>query len=894
MFYRLRLSLYNLFKIHRGEEKKLLLFFSILGFVSVAIGIISNSIDSIYLKSSKDAVENLPVMFIISSFSLIIVSLYFSNIIDRVNKRLTYQLVLLISIGVIVSGRIMLYTDEMLWSSILYIVKFVISVILFMQFWELTNLYFDIREGKRLFPLIAIGSSIGYSVGSFLVSLLASNSIVNSEDTLIISAVFIFISAALLFYASQYRIEAQKRKSRKSRREMGYFSDIAEGLKTIKKTSFLRIFTVSTFIFGITSGIIMYEYNNIVNNLIVDTDKLTSFLGVWRGIANILISVIQASLMTKLLSQAEMDRGWFQAVIIRSASLILFIIFFMFSMAATADFSRQMIQALMSPAATLAFAILPRNVRGRAMSLNNGVVAPAGMFIAGIVLLLFVALDPAFNTVWFFVAIIVILIVVRLILNVRINREYLKKLSKNLQETELDFSTIKQNVDQIVKKGELLDKVFELFREQNSAIKIYLLNILKPALKVEKQIERLVDLLDSEEDIVKERIISILIDIDEFIYVEKVAQYTDSNEPQLKKAALFYLLKYGDKNTRNEILKNIEETVVSGNNIDDIVIGIDIMGKTKNEEYLTLLSEKLESHSLPVKKSAITSIKNIDPENAIDVFVFKLPDKELREHILNELLTLKPVRVEKGLIDYYKSLSHDDFEIKSDIIESFSQLHTNNCKNVLVSELYENINKYTDENMEIDSSSYLNIQIIIDKIIDALLRFNQDFLNLNRKLLLRLASHDAKLGYTNLILKSQANRRINSTVKKLIIKLLEEEINDCVRRIGIVTALLTKSEEQKTAITKALKKITSNDRRIRSEALEIIDNLCDKDILNYLMPFIEKMSYDERLNLLSKHFKNIDADITYMLYTWVTFDDVRPKFKYKKMIAEYIPQNAIT
>ena len=168
------LLLFKLLKLHRGEEKKLLTFGAVNLIISMTIGIMNNGVDAIVLNFFGNA-DPIPMLLIYGSILLIIASVLYGAYTDRYNGTWIFIITLGISslFFILFSIFFIFLPDRNIQYYILYIFRFTFSTFLVLQFWEICNLFFDIRQGKRLFPHIMLSGSAGYVAGSFIIAALA-------------------------------------------------------------------------------------------------------------------------------------------------------------------------------------------------------------------------------------------------------------------------------------------------------------------------------------------------------------------------------------------------------------------------------------------------------------------------------------------------------------------------------------------------------------------------------------------------------------------------------------------------------------------------------------------------------------------------------------------------
>lgn len=501
--WKIRLSLFKILNIHRGEEGRILSFFSLQVALSLVIGMISTAVDPIFIKHELDPAENLilgifhigksfghpPILqlsFLLYGFSsllLILIGLLYTGVTDRVDKRKFFISALLLSFGVCATGGGLLIINDnfvripLLYSA-LFVWRFLIGILLLMIFWDITPFYFDARQGKRLFPLLAIGGAVGYAAGSIVIAF--SSVIMPSSMVIFLIALFTLLCLfGFNLIKRNYSLLDSPRY-----REQSLLSEIREGFKTLGENPFLTAVGSNTVIFGLLSGLFIFTYNAVVNSRVSTSADAAGIMGLQRAG----ITILQALVLTKVMSQSSLGGKHKKEIATQIFFFILGIAAFAVSMVGVADFTRQIQIALMSPAAMAAFAFLPSRFRGRIMAINNLVAAPLGILVISI----FVAfISPYVAPLWFMYP-IGLLMIIRLIYNFILDRRYVKLLSENLNSGEnLNLAQIDENISSILSDDRLLGNLLDEIKKQSVPIKTFVAGRLARSASTPQDIEKL-------------------------------------------------------------------------------------------------------------------------------------------------------------------------------------------------------------------------------------------------------------------------------------------------------------------------------------------------------------------------------------------------------------------
>lgn len=163
----------RLFRVEPGEWIKLLQFGLFGLMLQMGLGIGFSAGDAAFL--SHVGADKLPLVFLLTPAVMIVYTLIFSYLLVRfsINHVIDITLAMLVCGGVLIwgllgaelppSGMTMVYFGLKLYLAMWYIA-------LYSLFWNFTDTYFDIQDGKRLFPLFAACCALGAMFGALTVN----------------------------------------------------------------------------------------------------------------------------------------------------------------------------------------------------------------------------------------------------------------------------------------------------------------------------------------------------------------------------------------------------------------------------------------------------------------------------------------------------------------------------------------------------------------------------------------------------------------------------------------------------------------------------------------------------------------------------------------------------
>jgi len=497
-----RLRLYRILKLHRGEERKTFIFLWLQVFLSASLGLLSSGIDPLYLKhdtgtielfllelfapaggwigSSEPNVQLIPFLLLLGAVLLVCAGFVYSGFTDRSNKVVVFSWTVLSVILVCLASFIFWVVDYYGKPippifSLLYTWRFVAGVFLLLIFWDLAQVYFDARQAKRLFPLMFGAGALGYAGGSLLVSPFA---IMNALGAVFFfSAGFCIVSLYLCWkIRAGFQVVSPPRYREKTLKE-----EISEGLTILRENVFLRNLLFSTAVFGIAAGMIMVGYHAIIDTSIKTLSGAAGLMAFQRALATILEAVI----VTQVLSQTRLGGALRIGIIIRIALLGIGLLAYLVSMIGVADFTRQIAMALLSPAVIASYAVLPSRFRGRVMALNTMVVAPAGMGIAALGILVF---SGSMN-LRVFLAFVAVALGIRLMSNQLVSRSYLHHLRNGFDRGQGFSASLVNSLGYVFIDETIIEQIVKDLSASDPSIQRYVWKILASGVKGKAEYE---------------------------------------------------------------------------------------------------------------------------------------------------------------------------------------------------------------------------------------------------------------------------------------------------------------------------------------------------------------------------------------------------------------------
>jgi len=891
-----RLKLYTILKLYKGEEKKTAAFLILQGLISVTIGIFSSGIDSLFLIHPLDKGENALIRFfslapgilpqnytpshlapfLIGSgaFLLLLIGLSYAGLTDKIDKKTLFKSGTgLIGIICILSSFMLFYDRYIgqisyLYSG-LYIGRFVIGVLLLILFWDFSNMYFDIRQGKRLFPYLAIGGAVGYAFGSIIVAPISA--FLNFAFLLLITAILLFISLYVLIWIDNNFSPIYERNYKTT----GFVQEIKDGIHCIVSNPFLRVLGFSTLIFGILSGLIMFAYNDILNSNITSNTTTTRIIAFQRAIA----TIIEAFVITKLLSISGYGNKMKSGIFIQAAALIIGILSLFIVMVGVADFTRQIAAALMAPGAMASFTIIPSRFRGRALVLNNMVIASAGMVTAGILL---VAFESFLNIRNLLIA-IAVLILFRFLLNWRSNQKFLSLLSNSLdKQNRLDAASFENNIDRLFSNKNLLTRFLKASESEDSSTRFFLWKTLAEKVSSSEEIRFLEPYRPDKNDPAYTKWLEMIGEHAFVTFENEIRQAGVAPQRRLRITARIVQLLHFKKTDNTEHYNSLIEQIC--NDIDRALL----MGRTELiiEKIEILLRTDTASLQSILKKVLYTMEENevrqllelltYYPQPGIETFLIKNIDLHYYAKEMISLLDNKN-EIEDTFFTYmyeYFSKSDKIFTIIESLskkanpeVQNFLKIEFNN---VLSSFIKNTPNNIYSEWKESQKRQYHWASFYNKKLLSLALSMLENNIHINSSM-----QHNLELAIQE-IRKTAAclytcihHKKDNNQYYHLITKITNEEINILLSLLLALEGLLSSTIHQKELIHRVIREMQWEIRLIDDKSLELIENIISRASFRLFNTMIVNITKEEKLLRLKLFTKYFQLSFPKLLTVWI-------------------------
>ncbi len=434
-----RATLWRLFPtVRNAERERFLFFFSLSALISCGQTLGLSGSEALYLVHIGP--DRLPQAFTLASLVTVVGSLVYAYWVGQLRNDRIFVFMLAGSALALVGGASALGMDIPGLVTALFCAFYLLqAVFLNLHFWTFATDFFDTISSKRLFPLFALGASVGGVIGGSLAALLSSRF---GAESLILAWAFPLLAAAVLIYRAHNNLLRWSPVGLLEADESSTEA-MSGALRYLRRSSLARWSVVSVLGLVFSLFLLQFIYLDIFSKSFPDAGELAAFLGIYLAVSNAIEIAVAQGLTQWLIPRFGVARA---GVIHPVLSLLCFGALALdarLHVAVLARANRELLEnALAAPLRSLSYNALSFRFRGRMRAFLEGIVFNAGMAVAGVVLIV-IGSAVELTTLC---AIGAVSAFVYLLASLRVQREYLKSLVAELRTGRLDLRAVRSEM----------------------------------------------------------------------------------------------------------------------------------------------------------------------------------------------------------------------------------------------------------------------------------------------------------------------------------------------------------------------------------------------------------------------------------------------------------------
>lgn len=426
-------------RVRPGEGRRAgLMFFYLMSIVSAFI--IGRTVrDTLFLH--RVSIDRLPIMYMVVALAVAVAAYGYSHIADKYRRdRLIEGFLTAFASALALLWLLLVMDVAGAWIyPVLYVMVEILGALSMMQFWTFANDIFSAREAKRLFGIIGAGGVLsnivcGFTVGSVAPAIGAENLVLICA-LLYFGAIFLVRAVATHAKGDLERAIHRPKKSKLSVRSEGGRVFQSKHLKVIAGIVAVTFLTVS---------IVDFQFKVVARQTYSGEAELAAFFGYFYGFTGIIASFVQFFITGRLLERSGIVVALcvLPVAILAGAGAILLpfvaaIVATSIAKGAEIVFRYTVNDATMN----LLYIPVPSHLRGRAKAFIDGILKPVSIGASGLIMFALARLATkeslAHNLAWFDI----FMLITWIGLVVGIRKEYVKSLIDTLRSRRLDVDS---------------------------------------------------------------------------------------------------------------------------------------------------------------------------------------------------------------------------------------------------------------------------------------------------------------------------------------------------------------------------------------------------------------------------------------------------------------------
>lgn len=576
-----------------------------------------------------------------------------------------------------------------------------------LEFWALAGVLLDVRQGKRLFGMIATGEIVAGMVGGFSVPLF-----IRSGGTLLLlvaAAATTVASMCLLFYTLKSGLQQHSAEGH------GEAQNRKPWITLFRDRYLALFFGVSALsLFG--EFFIDYSFYNRVELAFADEAKLASFFGLFYGVLGAGQLVSSAWISGRCLTRYGLSFGLLAlplaalvttgtasaAEFIGAAVVVLF-----WTIVAAKFFDSIIRDTIEIPSSRILYQPLPANERLRVQTVRETIVEPASLGLVGVLLwsaqTLF-AIEPGQVLYWTVAIAVAWLALARLL-----RREYTARLTLALTARRLGGGSLSLNdqssinvllqglesasagqviycLDMIEDVGHpLLEaKLIELLEHRDPAVRRHVISKIE-RLRLSTAYSAISENLAVEESVdVKAALLRALCATAGPDGVEQAAKYLDDVKPAVRCGALIGLLRNGGSRGESVAGSQLQRIIESADPAER-QLAAEVLGEIGMGSFYQPLLRLARDESVKVRRAAIESARKLHAVGAIPAIIESLGIGPVRSAAARALVELGEPSL--GLLEEELVLSGQTLELQATIVQIVGRIGTERASAILRSQM---------------------------------------------------------------------------------------------------------------------------------------------------------------------------------------------------------------
>jgi MFS family permease len=783
---------------------------------------------------TKYETAQIPYVYIASAFLSVIIGFIYTKIEERLSiYGILKAIFIFIFVSILLQFFLISSTDFKPAYFGMMVLKDVLWMLVGIEFGMLTSVIFDIRQGKRLFGLLASGEILagiiaGLSIGTIL-QYMDTSYLLLISSTIMVLSFFVLVNILKKFSHKFDKVDVDEEHSHS---HITYTS-------IFKNSYYVNFFIISMLAFLVFYFIdFMFYYN--VEQQYPSEKELAKFFGIFYAVLNIVNLFSSFVISGKAISRYGIAFGLMIIPVMATVGTLSLIT--AISLSLSIAFLLMVIMkllnevfdiSLLSPSFKIVYQSIPAAQRNKIIALRETTIEPVAMGLAGVLLIFLNSLENK-DIIYYS---IIVLSIIWIVLSVALKKGYVTSLKKitnyrHVFSKDMDLKDIgedfflqrleSKNYIEVIhaleslqrlEHKDLLDIIATYVKHPNKDVRLKCLEIISGMESMEffRHIKKLIRNEENEE--VKSKAILVYCKLGEIEAIKYIETFLENPQfDKVKTSAISGLIKYC----------GIDGILLAGPYITklfeskdekNILIALNILNDIGVQGYLNYLRKTINSKNRNVKIATIKTIGNLNIKKFISTLIVSINEPTLKKESVNSLKKFGIFLADKLKTEFEHST---DTSFKESIIAILAAMRDEKINNYLL-ECIERQPIFLEKTVhELAQNSYRSKSIeTIEKLI-----------NINTVSMLELSAN-----YTLLDKENHQNS----------IVIIQEQL-EMKKEINFV---ILSFFYNKDTMNKAMITFKSTVDEKRPYAIELLDNTLNSNLKKQVIPLLETTSVSQ-------------------------------------------------
>lgn len=394
--------------------------------------------EAAFLGEDQLGIQALPWLCMTRAVVFVPLVALYSAFADRItNTKLLILIVMIVVVGILMSISFLAFDMERATYTLLFLIFFILDEIFATHWYTYINDFFDTRSAKRIIPVLTSSAIVASVVGGWTMPLLSH---LFSPVVIVLIWLATLVLVAITAWLAPYLVTNPTTTSTETsvleETAGSHLQNIREGYHYVIQSPFLRWMSFSTLFVIMLLVFLEYQTSKIMLEQLKTVENIASFTGRVVGVGNMIMFPLQLFLLNRIIGRIGIGNAnlifpvgnlAFSGALIAAPSI---------PTVAVSYFSRtNFFSSVGYLTDGLLYNAVPLRVKARARAFIGGLVAPFGLFLGSVLLVL----SPHVPAPWLLPVLIGFAASAHVISTIVIRKRYTQALITMLEEEDFSF-----------------------------------------------------------------------------------------------------------------------------------------------------------------------------------------------------------------------------------------------------------------------------------------------------------------------------------------------------------------------------------------------------------------------------------------------------------------------